>query len=231
MQPSTREDERVSDDREPSEPEPAVSALELRIRELEDELRLTRDGSRTELEELECECERLLSRNAELTSLNGTITSLNDELLSVNEALYLANCEYQERIAELELMNDDLERLLHVVDAGVVYLDAGLAIQRFNDAVTRVLPLCSEDRGRPLAEIAIQADYPGFVRDAERVLATAERKLVTARGNDGAWWAIGMRMFFGPRGIGGLIMTMHDISELFSGAGAAELLAKRFEPG
>jgi len=210
--------------REAPSREPPASAARLRrrsVKQLEDELRLTRRSLQATLHELECDNDRLRAENEELRSTCEGLRSTNEELQTVNEALYVANLEHQERVVELEHLDVDLENVLHVVDAGVLFLDAELTIRRFNAAVTRILPLRREDRGRPLSEIAIQAEYPSFAADVRHVLVTGERRLVTVRGHDGAWWSIGTRMFMGPHGVGGLIVMMHDISELERASGDA----------
>ncbi|HVZ37505.1 MAG TPA: CheR family methyltransferase, partial [Polyangiaceae bacterium] len=190
-------------------------ATQQRIRELEDELLVARENLHSAVQDLEATNEELQATNEELTASNEELQSTNEELQSVNEELYTVNSEYQEKIGELEQLNSDLENLLHVVDAGVLFLDDDLTIRRFNDAATRLLPARHEDIGRPLSEIAIQAEYPNFARDAQQVMLSGQRHLATVRGNDGAWWSIGMRAFrntITPNG--GVIVTMQDISEL-----------------
>ena len=168
------------------------------------------------MQDLEASNEELQSTNEELTASNEELQSTNEELQSVNQELYTVNSEYQEKIGELQETNGDLENLLRVVDAGVLFLDERLTIRRFNDSATRVFPLRHEDLGRPLAEIAVQADCPSLVDEALDVLHSGERRLLTALGHDGAWWSIGLRAASDRSGesAGGVIVTLHEISEL-----------------
>ena len=191
-------------------------AARQRQRELEDELLVARENLNTAVQDLEASNEELQSTNEELTASNEELQSTNEELQSVNQELYTVNSEYQEKIGELQETNGDLENLLRVVDAGVLFLDERLTIRRFNDSATRVFPLRHEDLGRPLAEIAVQADCPSLVDEALDVLHSGERRLLTALGHDGAWWSIGLRAASDRSGesAGGVIMTLHEISEL-----------------
>jgi two-component system CheB/CheR fusion protein len=187
-----------------------------RLRELEDELLVARENLNAAVQDLETSNEELQSTNEELTASNEELQSTNQELQSVNQELYTVNCEYQEKIGELEETNADLENLLRVVDAGVLFLDERLTIRRFNDSATRVVPLRHEDLGRPLGEIAIQADCPSLADDALEVLHSGERKLLTALGHDGAWWSIGLRAARDRSGESGdgVIVTLQEISDL-----------------
>jgi two-component system CheB/CheR fusion protein len=190
--------------------------VDQRLRALEDELLVAREHLSAAVQDLEASNEQLQATNEELTASNEELQSTNEELQSVNEELYTANSEYQEKIGELVEINADLENLLRVVDAGVLFLDEGLMIRRFNDSATRLFPLRYEDLGRPLCEIALQADYKSLTQDAQDVLRAGARKVTTVLGHDGAWWSIGVRAAgdrIGSPG-GGVIVTMHEISEL-----------------
>jgi two-component system CheB/CheR fusion protein len=191
-------------------------AARQRLRELEDELLVARENLNSAVQDLEASNEELQATNQELTASNEELQSTNEELQSVNEELYTVNAEYQEKIGELEETNGDLENLLRVVDAGVLFLDEHLAIRRFNESATRLFPLRHEDLGRPLAEIAIQADCKSLAQDALDVLNFGERKLLTALGDDGAWWSIGLRLARGRRSESGrgVIVTLQEVSEL-----------------
>jgi two-component system CheB/CheR fusion protein len=203
-----------------AEPTP-VDASELegaarqRLRELEDELMVARENLQSAVQDLEASNEELQATNEELTASNEELQSTNEELQSVNEELYTVNSEYQEKIGELEETNADLENLLGAVDAGVLFLDERLTIRRFNDSATRLFPLRPEDIGRPLSEIAVQADT-ALAQQAFDVLHSGQRKIVTALGHDGAWWNIGLQVARDRNGKsgGGVIVTLQEISEL-----------------
>jgi PAS domain-containing protein len=182
----------------------------------EDELSVARENLNSAVQDLQASNEELRATNAQLTASNEDLQSTNEELQSVNEELYTVNREYQEKIGELEETNRDLEDVLRVVDAGVLFLDEHLAIRRFNESATRLFPLRHEDLGRPLGEIAIQADCKSLAQDALEVLNSGERKLITALGDDGAWWSIGLRIARGRSSESrrGVIVTLQEVSEL-----------------
>jgi two-component system CheB/CheR fusion protein len=187
-----------------------------RLKELEDELVLAREHSSSAMAELESTNQELQAANDDLTASSEALESTNEELQSVNEALYTVNSECKRRIEELEETNTDLDNLLRVVDVGVLLLDESLMIRRFNSSATRLLPLRPEDVGRPLTEIALQADYPSFAKDVREVLSLGIRKAASVLALDGAWWSIGVRTArdSSSRVAGGVIVTMHEISEL-----------------
>jgi two-component system CheB/CheR fusion protein len=209
------ESPRASADTEPVDTSDLEGAARQRLRELEDELLVARENLNSAVQDLEASNEELQATNEELTASNEELQSTNEELQSVNEELYTVNSEYQEKIGELEDTNADLENLLGAVDAGVLFLDDRLTIRRFNDSATRLFPLRPEDLGRPLSEIAIQADK-SLAQDAFDVLHSGQRKLITALGHDGAWWSIGLRVARDRNGKsgGGVIVTLQEISEL-----------------
>ncbi len=207
---------------QPKQSRPQIDLTQLdqvaqhRLKELEDELVLARESASAALADLESSNQELEAANDDLTASSEALESTNEELQSVNEALYTVNSECKRKIETLEEMNSDLENLLRVVDVGVLLLDESLMIRRFNNGATRLFPLRPEDVGRPLTEIALQADYPGFARDVREVLSLGIRKAASVLALDGAWWSIGVRTArdSSSRMAGGVIVTMHEISEL-----------------
>ncbi len=190
-------------------------ATRQRLHQLEDELTIAREHLHSAVQDLEATNEELQATNEELTVSNEELQSTNEELQSVNEELYTVNTEYQQKIGELEELNADLENLLRVMAAGVVFLDDTLCIRRYNEASTHLLPMRREDLGRPLKEIAVQAAYPTLATDAQQVLASGQRTTRKILGDDGTWWSIVMRVFQAsaddPRGV---IITLQEVSEL-----------------
>mgnify|MGYP003574918642 CR=1 FL=1 len=80
------------------------------IKQLEGELRTTRDDLQTTIEELETSNEELKSANEELLSMNEELQSANEELQTSKEEVQSANEELQRKIQESEEINAELRR-------------------------------------------------------------------------------------------------------------------------
>jgi two-component system, chemotaxis family, CheB/CheR fusion protein len=80
------------------------------IKQLEAELRTTRDDLQTTIEELESSNEELKSANEELLSMNEELQSANEELETSKEEVQSANDELQRKIEETDLANAELRR-------------------------------------------------------------------------------------------------------------------------
>ena len=94
----------------------ATKAVELRfadpdhpvIKQLENELRATREDLQTTIEELETSNEELKSANEELLSMNEELQSANEELQTSKEEIQSANDELQRKIEEVDAANAEL---------------------------------------------------------------------------------------------------------------------------
>lgn len=80
------------------------------IKQLENELRTTREDLQTTIEELETSNEELKSANEELLSMNEELQSANEELQTSKEEVQSANDELQRKITETDLANAELRR-------------------------------------------------------------------------------------------------------------------------
>lgn len=79
-----------------------------RIIDLEHELQVSKSELRSTIGELETVNEELQAANEELLTANEELQSSNEELQSVNEELYTVNSEYQQKLDELTMMDNDL---------------------------------------------------------------------------------------------------------------------------
>ncbi len=80
------------------------------FKQLENELRTTREDLQTTIEELETSNEELKSANEELLSMNEELQSANEELQTSKEEVQSANDELQRKIEESEHANIELRR-------------------------------------------------------------------------------------------------------------------------
>ncbi|HEY5998134.1 MAG TPA: chemotaxis protein CheB [bacterium] len=192
-----------------------------RVRELEFELKGTREHLQTVIEEQETTNEELKSMNEELQSSNEELQSTNEELetskeelQSVNEELVTVNSELQNKIDELSQINNDMSNLLASTQIATIFLDSELKIKRFTPAMIDVFNLIQGDIGRPLSDIVAKIDYPDLVRDAESVIRTLSsvEKLTAAPG--GRWFLARIIPYrTGGNVIDGVVLTFTDVTE------------------
>jgi len=185
-----------------------------RVKELEYELQLAREGLQATIEELETSNEELQSSNEELIASNEELQSTNEELQSVNEELYTVNNEYQNKIEELTSLNDDLNNLLKNTDVGALYIDTNLCIRRISSLVSKITNIVEADIGRPIRHISVFEEYDEFFQDIEYVIDTLhgiEKEVVIKKKR----WLVKIRPYrTGINSIEGLIVTFVDISAL-----------------
>lgn len=141
-----------------------------RMELLERELRQTRENLQATIEELESSNEELQATNEELIAANEELQSTNEELQSVNEELHTVNAEYSEKVNELTMLNDDMDRLFASVDVGILLLDEKLIIRRFNASATEHFSVLTQDVGRPLAHLSHRLRYASLLEDCQQAL-------------------------------------------------------------
>ena len=189
----------------------------LRIRDLETELLHKQEHLQVTNEELETTNEELQSTNEELMSSNEELQSANEELQSVNEELFTVNNEYQEKISELSVANDDLDNVLSLTSVGIVFLDPDMRIRKFTEVAARFFRLLPSDLGRPLHHISNELEYPRLFEDIDAVASgdkALDRDVFTANGEIIQIKLIPYRAGFadGDDHAGGTILTLTDLS-------------------
>jgi two-component system, chemotaxis family, CheB/CheR fusion protein len=149
-----------------------VAAPDQRIRDLELELRRSRDELHGLIEQLQASNEQLQSSNEELQSTNEELDTSKEELQSVNEELSTVNAELQQRLDELSEVNDDMVNLLDNTEIAIVFLDRSLRIKRFSRPATTLIPMIDADVGRPLYHLRSEVIADRICDLAEEVLRT-----------------------------------------------------------
>jgi two-component system CheB/CheR fusion protein len=145
---------------------------------------------------------------------NEELQSSNEELESVNEELTTLNTEYQQKISELIVSNNDLENVLRTSDVATIFLDAALCVRRFTPAVTSVIPLRPHDIGRPLANFAHPL-IAAIAEDLPRVAAGGEAIVRTVETVRGVWHLVRITSYRREGASdSGLVVTMLDVSAL-----------------
>jgi two-component system CheB/CheR fusion protein len=147
------------------------------VRELEDELIMTRERLQTVIEELETSNEEMQAlneevqaANEELQSSNEELEAANEELQSTNEELTTVNEELQIRSAELDEALNSLERVINSVGFPIMVVNEQIKLQRFNSPAAAVFSLSKSAVGQTLVALRLPPGMKDFAHLAERAL-------------------------------------------------------------
>lgn len=181
---------------------------------METELRHTKENLQATIEELETSNEELQATNEELVAANEELQSTNEELHSVNEELYTVNGEYQKKINELTELTSDMENLLLSTEIHTIFLDGNLCIRKFTPRIGEAFNLLPQDVGRRIDTFSHNLNYPGLQTDIQQVLATSEIVEKQTQDHLGRWFLLRILPYRIGRVVGGVVLTLVDISNL-----------------
>ena len=151
-----------------------------RIKELEQELSITKEHLQTYIEEIETANEELQSLNEELQSSNEELQSSNEELETSNEELQSANEELQTAYSEIKHVNEELKKreeelkkvnlrfegLFENTLQGYILLEENLTIKLIN---SKAVELCKQigleklEKGKNLLEYLSSEILKSFI--------------------------------------------------------------------
>jgi two-component system, chemotaxis family, CheB/CheR fusion protein len=207
------------------------AASALRLVELEDELRYTKENLQATVEEMETSNEELQATNEELVASNEELQSTNEELHSVNEELYTVNAEYQRKIAELTELTDDIDNLLRSTDVGTIFLDRELLIRKFTPKIAHAFQLLPQDIGRRIDSFAHNILHEGLLDDVRRVLETSEPIERDVQDRLGEWYLLRILPYRTKDKVEGVVVTLIAISRLKATEKELRRLSKVFMDG
>jgi two-component system, chemotaxis family, CheB/CheR fusion protein len=131
-----------------------------RIRELEDELGVTRDYLETTIGALEAANEELMFSNEDLQAANEVLRAANEELETTqedlqcsNQELITVNDELETGMNDLSQANEDLHNQLAGIGNAVVIIGRDLRIRRFTRTAERMLGLGPQDVARSVSSL------------------------------------------------------------------------------
>jgi two-component system, chemotaxis family, CheB/CheR fusion protein len=184
------------------------------MKDMELELKYTKENLQATIEELGTSNEELQATNEELISSNEELQSTNEELQSVNEELYTVNSEYQNKIEVLTQLNNDINNLLKNTNIGTVFLDRNLLIRKYTPSVTSAINILEMDIGRPIHHISHNTLYENFLTDIENVLRTLVPKEAEVQGKKNNWFLMRILPYRTlENAIDGVVITFFDITE------------------
>jgi two-component system CheB/CheR fusion protein len=204
------------------------------IRDLEREIKSTKENLRATIEEVETSNEELKSTNEEMQSTNEEMQSTNEELetskeelQSLNEELITVNTELQNKNDELSIVNNDMKNLLESTNIPTIFLDNNLFIKRFTFHAAKIVNLIPSDIGRPINHLATNFKYENFIEDTKEVLRTLAFKETEVQTNDGRWYQMRILPYRTKSNIiDGLVITFLDINKLKTTYGEIDKLNK-----
>ena len=191
----------------------------LRIQELESELRLARQRLQGMIEEHESSQEEMKASNEEMQSTNEELRSTleeletsKEELQSVNEELQTVNQQNRHKVEELAQLTGDLQNLLAATDIATLFLDRDLRILRFTPKLGDLFNVRITDHGRPISDLTHRLGYSDLRTDAEAVLSRLvpiEREL---QDETGRWYLTRVAPYRSTSDrIEGVVITFVDI--------------------
>ncbi len=193
-----------------------------RIRELVDELNVTKNRLHTTIEELETSNEELKSANEELQSMNEELQSTNEELetskeelQSLNEELLTVNTELQNKVDQLSEVNDDMNNLLNSIEIPTIFVNKNIKIKRFTKETTKLVNLIPSDIGRPLKDIVSNVEYEDMIKDIREVMERVIFKEKEVRTKNNKWYLVRIIPYKTTENvIDGAVVTFLDTTEL-----------------
>ncbi|GAB1370073.1 chemotaxis protein CheB [Candidatus Kapaibacterium sp.] len=191
------------------------SNLNLRLQDIENELKYTKENLQATIEELETSNEELQATNEELIASNEELQSINEELQSVNEELYTVNSEYQNKIEELTELNNDNNNWFNVTNIGTVFLDMKLRVRKFTPATVQFVNLIDDDMGRPISHISYNFDFPDFFNEINKTLKTLKPYEVELKSRDDEWFLMKIIPYRTiENAVKGVVITFTDIHKI-----------------
>jgi two-component system CheB/CheR fusion protein len=192
------------------------------VRQLEYELKTSREELQSTIEELESSNEELKASNEEVMSMNEELQSTNEELetskeelQSLNEELSTVNSQLRDKVDELEDSNNDMSNLLASVENATLFLGVDHTIQRFTPSATRLFNLIATDIGRPIDHITARVDDPNLLRDIDQVLQNLAPIEKEVSRDQEAWYLRRITPYrTSDNRISGVVLTLTDITAI-----------------
>ncbi len=193
-----------------------LAELERELRDKERMLRSAREDTETSTEELRSAIEEMQSVNEELRASNEELDTSKEELQSLNEELATVNLEQQNKVADLARALNDNRNLLAGSGIATIFVDLQQRILSFTPSATSIINLVASDVGRPLGHfMARLRGYDSMTEDIAAVLDTLATKEIRVQDKDGHWYMLRILPYRTLENvIEGAAVTFMDISEV-----------------
>ena len=185
------------------------------------ELSYTKESLQATIEEQQATNEELKSTNEELQSTNEELQSANEELetskeelQSLNEEMITVNAEQNDRIEQLNDLQNDMKNLLDSINIGTLFLDNQLCIRRYTREAVKAYRLVATDVGRPLSDIKSNLEGVDLQAELQTVLDSLIPREREVRTSGGAHYLARMQPYRTLENvIEGAVLTFTDITE------------------
>jgi len=158
------------------------------LQSLEEELKDTRERLQEAMEKLEASHENMQSFNEELVSANEEMQSANEEMQSVNEELQTINTDYQLKIKELIVLNDDMDNYFRSNLNGQLFVDNNMLLKKFSPAAIKHINLQESDIGRPIHDITVNFKDNSLENDIQSVIKNGAVMSKVVESFNGNWY-------------------------------------------
>lgn len=207
------------------------------VHQLERELSNTRATLQGTIQAGEAANEKLTAANEEVMSMNEEFQVANEELetsqeelQALNEELIVINTQLNDKVAELEVIGNDLNNLLMSTNIATLFLDLNLCIKRFTPATTQLFNLIPSDVGRPISDIAKKFSDGGMLHKAQQVLESLQPSLQEVQVPPDRWYLERIVPYrTSDNRIEGVVITFSDMSEIKHINQALRLSEVRFQ--
>ena len=106
-----------------------------------------------------------------------------------------------------------MKNLLDSTDIAILFLDSALKIRRFTPQVAKIFKLIPGDVGRPITDVNMDLEYPGFTDDVREVLRTLVFRENPIPTRDDRWYSIRIMPYRTLENvIDGVVITCSDIT-------------------
>ncbi len=173
-----------------------------RVIELKEDLAVSGDHLKEIIEEqetmnvrLKVANEELLSGNEELQSVNEEFETAKEELQSTNEELITSTEELVDANRVLNLANNDFSNLLANIDIPIILLGADLSVRRFTPPAEKALNMFADKIGKSIADIRLPLQLPNLKQLLLGVIKTGQVYKLEVQDTQGRWYYLFIRPY------------------------------------
>ncbi|MAC96219.1 MAG: hypothetical protein CMC96_12040 [Flavobacteriales bacterium] len=164
-------------------------------------------------ERLRIKAEQEQVLNEELQSTNEELESSQEELQSLNEELITSNDELQNRLEEVNRLNNLLDNLMKSTQIPTLFLTKELCIRKFTPSIKALISLEESDEGRKIKDFTFKFKAKDLIKDCQKVIQTNKSKsfeLLAENGN--YYWTQIMPYKTSNQKYDGVVINFYDIS-------------------
>jgi two-component system, chemotaxis family, CheB/CheR fusion protein len=158
--------------------------------------------------------EELQSINEEYRSTSEELETSKGELEAANEELKTVNAELKSELDNFSSSHSDLQNLITATEIGALFLDTQLRINFFTPSTIKHFNISKADLDRAITDFTHRLKYHNLDKDAKTVLENLVPVEVEVETLDGRWLMMRTRPYRVLETIGGVVVTVTDVTEL-----------------